>query len=57
MDIYIEIQDKLDLKKLEKIKGSAARGCISSGKLWHLLSFVHFSIINNYIHYRTRLPN
>lgn len=31
MDIYAEIADKLEVRKLEKIKLSKASGCISSG--------------------------
>lgn len=31
MDIFAEIADKLDVKRLEKIKFSKASGCISSG--------------------------
>lgn len=35
MDIFAEIADKLDVKRLEKIKFSKASGCISSGQGYH----------------------
>lgn len=37
MDIFAEIQDKLELKKLVKIRHSESSGCISKGKKEHLV--------------------